>query len=194
MDTQPDELLRWLISVLERLGLRYFVTGSVAAIYYGEPRFTNDIDVVVDLPEVRIPEFLASFPPGEFYLSEEALRHAVARQGMCNVIHVPSSLKIDVMIAADTLFNRNRFERARRVQPADDLEGLFASAEDVILKKMDFFREGGSEKHLRDITGILMVSGEELDHDYIENWADQMGLETIWRTIKYLVRQRPSHR
>lgn len=55
---------------------------------------------------------------------------------------------------------------------------------------MDFFREGGSEKHLRDITGILMVSGDQLDHDYIENWAEQMGLETIWRTIKYLVREK----
>ena len=190
MDTQPDELLRTLIGILEKLELRYFVTGSVAAIYYGEPRFTNDIDVVVDLPEERIPDLLGSFPPGEFYLSEEALRHAVERRGSCNVIHVPTSLKIDVMVAADTLFNRSRFERATRVQPGDALEAQFASAEDVILKKMDFFRQGGSEKHLRDITGILMVSGDQLDHDYIENWADHMGLETIWRTIKYLVGQK----
>ncbi|MEM7353194.1 MAG: hypothetical protein AAF657_20535 [Acidobacteriota bacterium] len=168
------------------------MTGSVAAIYYGEPRFTNDIDVVVDLALDQVPDFLASFPPGEYYLSEEALQKAVARQGMCNIIHVPTSLKVDVMIAADTLFNRSRFERARRVRPADDLEGLFASAEDVILKKMDFFRQGGSEKHLRDITGILMVSGDQLDHDYIESWADQLGLETIWRTIRYLVRQKQS--
>lgn len=190
MDIQPDELLRSVVGILEQLELRYFVTGSVAAIYYGEPRFTNDIDVVVDLPEQHIPEFLASFPPSEFYVSEEALRRAVRRQGTCNVIHVPSSLKIDVMVAADTHYNRNRFERARRVKPAEELEAFFASAEDVILKKMDFFREGGSEKHLRDITGILMVSGDQLDHDYIEDWADQMGLETIWRTIKYLVREK----
>ncbi len=190
MDTPADDLLRSVIDILERLELRYFVTGSVAAIYYGEPRFTNDIDVVVDLPPERIPELLDSFPSGEYYLSEEALRHAVKQQGRCNVIHMASGLKIDLVIAADTLFNRSRFERARRVRPADDLEARFASAEDVILKKMDFFREGGSEKHLRDITGILMISGDQLDQDYIESWADQMGLETIWRTIKYLVRQK----
>lgn len=72
----------------------------------------------------------------------------------------------------------------------EECEAFLSSAEEVILKKMDFFQQGGSEKHLRDITGILMVSGEGLDHDYIESWADQMGLETIWRTIKYLVRQK----
>jgi hypothetical protein len=192
MDTPSDELLRSVVGILEKLAIRYFVTGSVASIYYGEPRFTNDIDVVVDLPEDRIPDLLASFPAGEFYVSEEALRGAVRRRGMCNVLHIPSALKIDLMFAADTHFNRSRFERARRVEPEQDLEAFFASPEDVILKKMDFFREGGSEKHLRDITGILMVSGDHLDHDYIDAWADQMGLETVWRTIKYLVREKIS--
>lgn len=190
MATRQDELLCRVAGLLERLKLRYFVTGSVAAIYYGEPRLTNDIDVVVDLPEQKIQEFCASFPAGEFYLSEEALRRAVQQRRMCNVIHMPSSLKIDVVISEDTVFDRGRFTRASRVKAAEGYEVSFASAEDVILKKMEFFREGGSEKHLRDITGIMMVSGDKLDHDYIENWADQMGLETIWRTIKYLVRQK----
>lgn len=190
MATRQDELLGRLVGILESLDLRYFVTGSVAAIYYGEPRLTNDVDVVVDLPEGKVREFCASFPEGEFYLSEESLDQAVRQRGMCNAIHIPSGLKIDIMIPQETVFDRGRFQRARRVRPAKELEASFASAEDVIIKKMDFFRQGGSEKHLRDITGILMVSGEELDHDYIENWADQMGLETIWRTIKYLVRQK----
>jgi hypothetical protein len=190
MATRQDELLGRLVGILESLDLRYFVTGSVAAIYYGEPRLTNDIDVVVDLPKQKIREFCESFPSGEFYLSEEALDRAVRQHGMCNAIHIRSGLKIDIMIPKETLFDRSRFERARRVQPVEKLEASFASAEDVIIKKMDFFREGGSEKHLRDITGILMVSGDALDHEYIEGWADQMGLETIWRTIKYLVSQK----
>jgi hypothetical protein len=179
-----------LVRRLEKLGLRYFITGSVAAIYYGEPRMTNDIDVVVDLPEQRIGELYAEFPAGEFYVSEEALQRAVEQHGMCNVIHIPSGLKIDVVIPSDTVFDRSRFERARRVEPDEGLDASFASPEDVILKKMDFFREGGSDKHLRDITGILMVSGDQLDYEYIENWADHMGLETIWRTIRFLTSQR----
>ena len=184
-----DELLRFVVRVLDGLALRYFVTGSVAAIYYGEPRFTNDIDVVVDLPEARIPELCAAFPVEAFYLSEEAVRRAVGGHGTFIVIHPASGLKVDVMIPADTVFNRLRFSRVKNVRPAGDYEAHFASAEDVILKKMEFFREGGSEKHLRDISGILKVSGERLDFDYIEDWAEATGLETIWRTIRYLVQQ-----
>ena len=190
MATRQDELLVRLIGILEKLGLRYFVTGSVAAMYYGEPRLTNDIDVVVDLPKDKITDLRDAFPSDEFYLSEEALLRAVRQRGMCNALHISSGLKIDIVIPGDTLFDRARFERVRRVKPAQEIEASFASAEDVILKKMDFFRQGGSEKHLRDITGILMVTGDQLDHDYIESWADQMGLETIWRTIRYLVRQK----
>ncbi|HEX9731150.1 MAG TPA: hypothetical protein VGG06_04090 [Thermoanaerobaculia bacterium] len=76
----------------------------------------------------------------------------------------------------------------KRVKPEPGYEAYFASAEDVIVKKMDFFRQGGSEKHLRDIAGILKISGDDLDREYIENWAENMGLETIWRTILHSVR------
>lgn len=179
-----DELLRHLAGVLEALGVRYFVTGSIATIYYGEPRFTNDIDVVVDLPERRIAEFCAGFPAEEFYLSEEALRRAVRRHGTVNILHPASGLKLDIMIPEASLFNERRFQRMRRLRPAEDIEVSFASAEDVILKKMEFYREGGSEKHLRDIAGILRIQGNSLDTDYIDGWADQLGLETIWRTIR----------
>lgn len=167
MDIQQDELLRLLIEILERHRLRYFVTGSVAAIYYGEPRFTNDIDVVVDLSKPQIKDFCAEFPTGEFYVSEEAVERAVERHGMSNVIHIRSSLKIDIMIPENSLFDHSRFQRAARVKPDDGYEAYFATAEDVIVKKMDFFREGGSEKHLRDITGIIKVSDQKLDHEYI---------------------------
>ncbi len=179
-----DELLRHVVGVLERLNLRYFVTGSIASIYYGEPRLTNDIDIVVDLPEQSISEFRAAFPPEEFYLSDEAAVRAIRTHGTFNVLHPSSGLKIDVIVPERTLFNHHRFQRARRVQAGEGLESSFSSAEDVILMKMEFFRQGGSDKHLRDITGILKLSGKRLDIDYIENWADQMGLETIWRTLR----------
>lgn len=180
---EPSELLRRVIEVLERMGLRYFVTGSMATIFFGEPRFTNDIDIVVDLPAGRIPEFCAAFPAPDFYLSEETVRRAVSRRGQFNVIHPSSGLKVDVMVPADSPFNRSRFSRVGRVRPAPDFDATFSSAEDVILKKMEAYREGGSEKHLRDIAGVLKISGAHLDHGYIAEWADRLGVADVWKEI-----------
>lgn len=181
---EQDDLLRYAVGVLDRLGLRYLVTGSMATIYFGEPRFTNDIDIVVDLPMERVKVFCESFPEVEFYLSEEAVRTAIRQYAQFNIIHPASGLKVDVMIPADTPFNRSRFARHIRVKPAEDYEASFASIEDVILKKMEYYREGGSEKHLRDIAGVLKISGDELDCDYINGWVSRLALEDIWRAVR----------
>ena len=184
----PDELLAYVVKALESLELRYFVTGSIAAMYYGEPRFTNDIDVVVELTEELVPDLVEQFGTSEFYLSEETVRRAVRQRSMFNILHPEGGLKVDIMIPEESLFNRNRFERSRRVRPGQDYEAVFASAEDIILKKMEFFREGGSDKHLRDIASMMKIEGEILDREYIENWAENLGLETIWKSLKQIER------
>lgn len=181
---EPSELLRHCVTALERLGLPYFVTGSVATVYYGEPRFTNDIDVVVALPLQRALQFCRAFPPPEFYLSEEAVREAVEHHGQFNIIHPTSGLKIDMMIPSDTPFNESRFARVNRVRPGKDYNAWFAAAEDVILKKLEYYREGGSDKHLRDIAGVLKISGDRVDLTYIASWAARLGLESIWESVK----------
>jgi hypothetical protein len=107
-----SELPRYCTTVLEQLGLRYFVTGSVATIFYGEPRFTNDIDIVVALPASRISDFCRAFPSEDFYVREEAVRRDISIKSQFNVIHPASGLKVDVMIPAKRL-NRSRFARIR---------------------------------------------------------------------------------
>jgi hypothetical protein len=180
-----------MTETLERLGLRYFVTGSVATIFFGEPRFTNDIDIVVDLPLNRIRDLCSAFPAEEFYLDEEAVRQAVTKQRQFNILHPAAGLKVDVMIPADDGFNRSRFARSRRLHPAPDYDAAFASPEDVILKKMEYYREGGSEKHLRDIGGILRISGEQVDRAYIDEWAQRLGLSEIWVKIRKAADEAP---
>lgn len=180
---EPSDLLRLVVSVLERLGLRYFVTGSTVTIFYGEPRFTNDIDVVVDLPVDAVEEFCRQFPEDEFFVSADAARDAVGRHSMFNIIHPRSGLKVDVIIPAPSDFNRSRFSRARRVRAAEDWDASFSSPEDAILKKMEFHREGGSDKHLRDIASVLRTSGHEVDTAYIDGWAITLGLTDVWRAI-----------
>lgn len=181
---EQDELLRLTVGVLERLELRYFVTGSIATVFFGEPRFTNDIDVVVDLPHSKVAALVAAFPPGEFYVDEEMMREAVRRRGQFNILHPASGLKVDVIVPRDEPFNRSRFARVVRVKPREEYEASFSSAEDLIVRKLDFFRQGGSEKHLRDIAGVLRVSGDSLDYVYIAEWVSRLGLEEIWRVVR----------
>ena len=180
---EQDELLQRTVETLERLNLTYLVTGSMATILYGEPRFTNDIDIVVQLSAKRIGDFVQAFPSDEFYLDDERIRQAVESRGQFNVLHPASGLKIDVIIPEMDEFDRSRFTRARRVRPANDYEATFASAEDVIVKKLQFHAEGGSDKHLRDIASVLRISGADLDRDYVTEWADRLGLREIWDLI-----------
>jgi len=180
---EQSGLLKHLISVFESLGINYFVTGSIASMFYGEPRFTNDIDVVAEIREEHITGLLKLFPADEFYISESAIRSAVKHYNQFNIIHPSSGLKIDVMICKKDPFNLSRFERIKRISPIEDKQANFASPEDVIIMKMIYYKEGASEKHLRDITGMLKISGDIIDRKYIESWVDKLGLEDIWRSI-----------
>ena len=180
---EPSDLLRFVVSVLERLGTRYFITGSTVTIFYGEPRFTNDIDVVVDLAESSVDTFCQQFPEQDFYVSANSARDAVRRCSQFNIIHPASGLKVDVIIPAMTEFNQSRFARARRVRAGEGWDASFSSPEDAIVKKMEFFRKGGSDKHLRDISGVLKTSGEQMDRAYIDKWAATLGLVDIWQAI-----------
>jgi hypothetical protein len=178
------DFLRHVVEIIERLNLRYFITGSSASIYYGEHRFTNDVDVVVDLPIDRVDEFCRQFPESEYYVSVEAARAAVRSHGMFNVIHSTQGLKLDVIIPEQTAYSRNCMGRVVRRPLAADEEATFGSSEDIILNKLIYYREGGSEKHLRDIASMLKILGDEIDVPYIEQWAERLGLTEEWRLVR----------
>jgi hypothetical protein len=180
----PYELLEKVVKALEQLHIPYIVTGSVAAMAYGEPRLTNDIDVVADVRVTHIPGLLDAFPGDEFYISGEAIRDAILHKTQFNIIHPSSGLKVDIIISLNSPFDRSRFSRARKIAPAESYKANFASPEDVIIKKMESYRQGGSEKHLRDITGIIKISSDQIDNRYIEQWTKELGLEEIWRAVQ----------
>ena len=180
----PADLLRHASGVCEKLHLTYLVTGSTATIAYGEPRFTNDIDIVVDLAAAQVAAFCAGFPAEEFYVSPAAVAEAVRSRHQFNVLHPGSGLKIDFIVMTDSEFDQSRRLRRRELPVLPDRTVSFASPEDVIIKKMAYFQEGGSEKHLRDIAGVLRIQGEAVDRGYIEAWAGKLGLSDIWRQLK----------
>lgn len=180
---EAEDLLRHARGVCDRLQLIYFVVGSTATIAYGDPRLTNDIDIVIDLPAEKVDLFCDAFSGEEFYVSRDAVRAAVAKRFQFNVIHSTSGLKIDFIVLSGSEFDRSRSKRRRDLPILSDGPTWFASPEDVILKKMVYFQEGGSEKHLRDIAGVLKLQGDRLDRDYVAKWAQLLGVEAIWQTI-----------
>ena len=177
------ELLRYVIDVLESQELAYMVVGSFASSTYGEPRLTNDIDVVVNLRADAVDRLCMAFPTPEFYVSASAAREAVQMPGQFNVIHPSSGNKIDFMIARDDAWGRSQLARRRRHPILADRETFVAAPEDVILAKLQYYQEGQSEKHLRDIAAMLQVSGDEIDKTYIDHWAGQLGIMKEWRIV-----------
>jgi hypothetical protein len=177
------EFYDYLVNALERIGIPYRIVGSMASIAYGEPRFTNDIDVVVRLEPDQVEAFCAEFPAPGFYCPVETAREAVLRRFQFNILHPASGLKADIILATDSPFDRSRFARGQRLFSTDTRQAWIASPEDVILKKLVFFREGGSEKHLRDIVGILKVQGEGIEHAYLKDWVARLGVEAEWRLV-----------
>ena len=178
---EQSDLLRYTVDRLEEMGIVYAIVGSFASGAYGEPRFTMDIDIVVDLRDNHIDAFCASFPDPEFYASKPAIRDAVHRRTQFNIIHPTSGNKIDFMMSGTDPWSRNQLARRQSVQILPDRAGYVASPEDVILGKMLYYHEGGSEKHLRDIAGILRVQGA--DRQYIARFADQLGVVEVWQAV-----------
>lgn len=178
-----DDLLYALVAVFERLDVRYFVTGSVATMTYGEPRFTNDVDIVADLQEQHVDAFCEAFPPPGFYLSRVAVLDAVRACGQFNLLHISEGVKADIFLPSRSEFDQSRLARCRPVSVGARGEAILASPEDAILKKMEYFREGGSEKHLRDIAGVLKICPHPIDRSYIEHWAAKLEVLDIWNLI-----------
>lgn len=177
------ELLRRVTAALEELDIPYLVTGSMATIAYGEPRFTRDIDVVVRIDRQDVERLRSVFPEEEFYLSTKAVLEALEHTGQFNVLHPRSGLKIDFMVAGSGEFDESRFGRSRRLPIGPSSAAVFAAPEDVVIKKLECYREGESEKHLRDIAGVIKVTGDELDREYIEEWVRRLNLERVWRRV-----------
>lgn len=177
------DLLRYVLTMLERLGIPYMLVGSLSSGIYGEPRMTRDIDIVIQLKPGDVDGMVTAFHPDEFYVSREAVLGALTHHSQFNVIHPTSGNKIDFIISRADAWGNAQMERRRRAWILPDLEGYLASPEDVVIGKMLYYKEGGSDKHLRDIAGILKVSSKMIDADYLSHWANELGLGDIWKAV-----------
>lgn len=163
------------------------VTGAVAAILYGRPRFTGDVDIVVSIDNNAAQRLLRAFPPREFYVPpDEAVQNEIAREqhGHFNVIHVASGYKADFYPAGvDAL---NAWGLANRVPHVTPRGTVWAApAEYVILLKLQYWREGDSPKHADDISAMLRVLGDRVDRAFIEREAKARGVSAQWESVAH---------
>jgi hypothetical protein len=177
------ELLRFALDALDRLQISYALVGSFASTIWGEPRMTLDIDFVVQLQDVHVSPLLEAFPEDEFYLSRAAVEEAIAHVGQFNVIHPKSGHKIDFMVLATSSKSPPEIARRIEVNLANGCEGYVAAPDDVIIGKLRYYLDGGSDKHLRDIAGVVKRSAGRLDMAYVTNWANAHNAGQLWADI-----------
>jgi hypothetical protein len=180
---EQRELFRYTIDVLERLGVTYFVVGSLASSAYGEPRSTLDIDIVIAPSSAQLEAICDQFPHDDFYVSRDAARAALRDRTQFNVIRPDTGNKIDFMIAKDDAWSREQIAGRRRLRVLADQEGFAARPEDVVLGKLLYFREGGSEKHLRDIASMLKMNRARIDQTYLDRWIAELGVAEEWQAV-----------
>jgi hypothetical protein len=177
--TSDDESVTVTLRVaeeLDKLAIDYFVGGSVASSVHGRPRTTDDIDIVAALPGPKVDAFVQSLQT-DFFVDAGMIQDAIRRRASFNIIHLATMLKVDVFLLGNEDFALEEMQR-RAAVPLRGSRVWFASPEDIVLEKLDWFRkgEGISERQWRDVLGVLAVQGRRLDLQYLRLWAGRRGL------------------
>jgi hypothetical protein len=179
-------LFRIYTDILNQNNFKYFISGSVASIVYGDPRLTNDIDLVIFLNKNDIDKFIRAFPSESFYCPHSEVIKSELEQkegGHFNLIHHESGFKADIYPAGTDELQIWAMRNARQIE----FEGstiFIAPPEYVIIKKLEFYKEGKSQKHLTDIKGILNSSSELIDFGFLDNIIKEKSLNDSWDEVK----------
>jgi hypothetical protein len=176
------EVFRRIAAKLDEAGVSYMVTGSFASALYGSARSTQDIDIVIAATVEQLRSFIQILGH-EYYAELEAALEACRRESLFNVIDGISGWKIDLIFRKSRSFSQEEFRRRQRVK-FHGVELFVASAEDVIIAKLEWAKVGESERQIQDVAAILHIRGSLLDQSYIEKWILQLGLAEQWTAAK----------
>ncbi|MBV9109274.1 MAG: hypothetical protein JO306_07705 [Gemmatimonadetes bacterium] len=171
-----------LAAACEDLGIPYAIAGSVAAMAYGEPRLTEDVDMVLLLRVEDLQALLTRFPRPDFYYDEPAALEAIRSRGQFNIIDNETGVKADIFIAGDPLTSL-QVTRARRLETFIGRAAMFSPPEELVVMKLKYYAFGGSEKHLRDIAAMLANSAAVIDQARIGALADEQGVGHVWQAV-----------
>lgn len=168
--------------VFQQLNIPYFVGGSLATAIHGVARATMDVDLIADLALEQLDPLVTGLSP-TFYVDDEMIREAILRQSSFNLIHRETFFKVDVFVRSNRPFDQAQFARRKAYPLAPDASetAYFASPEDNILAKLDWYRLGGevSDRQWRDILNVIEIQGERLDQAYLREWATRLNLTVL---------------
>lgn len=177
------EVFRRIMTALDQAGIAYMLAGSFASAYYGAPRTTQDIDLVVEATPAQLRTFVQLLSGNEYYVDLDTALEAHRRQSLFNVVDMATGWKIDLIIRKSRAFSEEEFRRRKRV----DVQGValfVASAEDVVVSKLEWAKLAQSQRHIEDVAGILRMRWESLDRAYLEKWILELGLTTEWNDVR----------
>lgn len=169
--TSELDVLRIVSDRLARLGIPFMLTGSYAMAYYATPRMTRDLDLVVALEAARIDHLQSAFS-ADFYVDADAVREAVRTVRLFNLMHLESGIKVDMFLKKATPYRDLEFDRRQSVE-LSGIRTWLVSREDLILSKLAWARDSGSELQMRDVQALLT---DTLDTAYLRRWAAELGV------------------
>lgn len=181
-----------VVAVLDRLGVKHFIGGSVASAAYGRPRTTVDVDLVADLRSRHVGPMVTALE-ADYYVSARAAAGAVAQKSCFNAIHLATAMKVDIFVLKGRRYDLAALARSRRdTIDADDpdAEFMLASPEDLVLSKLEWYRLGNevSERQWLDVIGLLQVQGGALDDEYLDQWAVDLGIADLLAKARHEAR------
>jgi hypothetical protein len=174
------EVLRIVSERLDTARLPFMLTGSFAMAYYGKPRMTRDLDIVVSLHEDDVAGIVALLSP-DFYIDADTVRSAVISQRLFNLMHLATSIKVDLIVRKSSEYRQVEFARRQPVQ-IHGVKTWIVSREDLILSKLVWAKDSGSELQRRDVRTLL---DESMDRTYLAQWAARLGVaEALAETMQ----------
>ena len=188
-----EDFVRQVIAAVEAAGVTYMIGGAVAAWAWGEPRATLDLDLIVNIPLEVVGQLSKELEKRDMLVPEEIIRDNILEDRAdlpINAIHMHSGYKADLypLREGDEL-RASAFDRRQKIDLGEPLGEVFLhSPEDLIIYKLWFYSISQQTKHIRDITSIVMTLGDELDFNYIENWVNKKGLNSIWGDLLARIR------
>jgi hypothetical protein len=175
-----EQFFQRVVAELEHAGIPYMVTGSLASAAHGRIRTTEDIDIVIAPTPAQLKAFVASFPSDQFYADDQDAFESFRHISQFNIIDFATTWKVDLIFRKDREFSRVEFTR-REQRTINGMRVYLATAEDILIAKLEWAKMGESERQIEDAAGIIERQGENLDRAYVERWVRQLELGEQWR-------------